>query len=308
MRASTIEHGAGRSFESQVRIAGDSVDPPMHNRSGYDAMAFPGLPAAATAVATPGRGQHDAAAASLSIVPRSHVGILDRLERALERVFNGAFARTFRSGLQPVEIIAALKREMDTTAAIVSRDRILVPNRFHVNVGPRDYGRLSALGDGLRSELVSGVEQYAIQQHYQFAGGLDVELLEDDTLGEGELRIDSRTAQGRVEWTPMLELDGRRIPMSRGAWIIGRGQDCAITLDDTGASRHHAEFVWDGRRAGIRDLGSTNGTKVNGRRVSQVALEPDSVIQIGRAQLVFRIVPRAVDDEPGSRPREEQRR
>ena len=60
------------------------------------------------------------------------MGILDNLERGLERVVNGAFAKTFRSGLQPVEITAALRRELDTKAAVVSRDRILVPNNFTV--------------------------------------------------------------------------------------------------------------------------------------------------------------------------------
>ena len=53
------------------------------------------------------------------------VGILDSFERGLERVVNGAFAKTFKSGLQPLEVTAALRRELDTKAAVVARDRIL---------------------------------------------------------------------------------------------------------------------------------------------------------------------------------------
>ena len=64
------------------------------------------------------------------------MGLLDNFEKGLERAVNGAFAKTFRSGLQPVEITAALKREIDTKAAVVSRDRVLVPNQFAVRMSP----------------------------------------------------------------------------------------------------------------------------------------------------------------------------
>lgn len=221
------------------------------------------------------------------------MGILDKFERGLERAFNGAFAKTFKSGLQPVEIVAALKRECDTRASIVSRERILVPNRFHVIVSPADYDRLAGLGDSLTASLVQEVEQHAGRQHYQFAGGLSVKLLQDDSLSEGQLSIESRSVEGRVQWTPVLDVNGKRFTLHQGSTVIGRGSDADITIDDGGASRRHAEVVWDGQRAGLRDLGSTNGTKLNGRRVLQSALETDSLIEIGRTQLTFRVVPQA---------------
>lgn len=221
------------------------------------------------------------------------MGILDKFERGLERAFNGAFAKTFKSGLQPVEIVAALKRECDTRASIVSRERILVPNRFHVIVSPADYDRLAGLGDSLTASLVQEVEQHASRQHYQFAGGLSVKLLQDDSLSEGQLSIESRSVEGRVQWTPVLDVNGQRFTLHQGSTVIGRGSDADITIDDGGASRRHAEVVWDGQRAGLRDLGSTNGTKLNGRRVSQSALQTDSLIEIGRTQLTFRVVPQA---------------
>lgn len=226
--------------------------------------------------------------------------ILDKFERGLERLFNGAFAKTFRSGLQPVEISAALKRALDTNAQIVSRERILVPNRFHVNLSPPDYERMTALGAGLTDELLRVVEQHAANQRYQFAGGLSIKLLEDDSLAEGQLDVESRSVQGQVAWTPVLDVDGERIHLKVGSTVIGRGSDADITISDSGASRKHAEVVWDGKRAGVRDLGSTNGTKVNGRSVSRSALEPDSVIEIGRHAFTFRVVPQAPpSDETG---------
>ena len=56
------------------------------------------------------------------------MGILDSVERGLERAVNAAFARTFRSGVQPVEIAAGLKRELDIGSVVVDRDRVLAPN------------------------------------------------------------------------------------------------------------------------------------------------------------------------------------
>ncbi|MDJ1371249.1 FhaA domain-containing protein [Gulosibacter molinativorax] len=221
------------------------------------------------------------------------MGILDKFERGLERTFNGAFAKTFRSGLQPVEIVSALKREMDTKTTIISRNRILVPNRFHVIVSPTDYDRLASMGDTLQSSLMQEVESHAASHRYQFPGGLSIKLMQDDSLGMGQLSIESRSVEGRVNWTPVLEVNGMRYPLHQGSNVIGRGSDAQITIDDGGASRRHAEVVWDGQRAGVRDLGSTNGTKLNGRRVAQAALEPDSLIEIGRTQLTFRIIPEA---------------
>lgn len=224
---------------------------------------------------------------------RSHVGILDKFERGLERTFNGAFAKTFKSGLQPVEIVSALKREMDTKASIVSRERILVPNRFHVVVSQTDYDRLASMGESLNSSLLQEVENHAAAHRYQFPGGLSIKLMQDDSLSVGQLSIDSRLVEGRVNWTPILEVNGMRFPLHQGSNVIGRGSEAQITIDDGGASRRHAEVVWDGHRAGLRDLGSTNGTKLNGRRVAQSALDPDSLIEIGRTQLIFRVIPEA---------------
>ena len=89
------------------------------------------------------------------------MGILDEFEKGLERVVNGAFAKTFKSGLQPLEVTAALRRELDTKAAFVSRDRILVPNRFRVRLSASDYERMTGLGPALIDEFTQLVQQHA---------------------------------------------------------------------------------------------------------------------------------------------------
>jgi hypothetical protein len=221
------------------------------------------------------------------------VGILDNLERGLERVVNGAFAKTFRSGLQPVEITAALRRELDTKAAVVSRDRILVPNNFTVRLAPDDYERMKAMGATLTDELIRLVTKHAATQHYQFAGGIKVALRSDPSLAVGVVQVDSENVSGSVTWVAVLEIAGKRYPISKSRTVIGRGTEADITVDDSGISRKHVEVLWDGTRAQANDLGSTNGSKLNGQRLVSAALEADSVITIGQTSIVLRLLPQA---------------
>ena len=89
------------------------------------------------------------------------MGLLDSFEKGLERAVNSAFAKTFRSGIQPVEIASALRSELDKKAAVVSRDRILAPNTFTVLLSPADDDRMSNLGDALTHELGTLVHKHA---------------------------------------------------------------------------------------------------------------------------------------------------
>ncbi|MET4783620.1 DUF3662 and FHA domain-containing protein [Glaciihabitans sp. UYNi722] len=239
------------------------------------------------------------------------MGLLDSFEKGLERAVNGAFAKTFKSGLQPIEITAALRRELDTQAAVVSRDRILVPNRFTVRLARGDYERMTGLGSTLIDELSQLVQQHAAAQHYQFSGGITITLAPDPALTQGIVQIDSVSVKGTVSWTPVLDVAGKRYPITKSRTIIGRGSDADITVDDTGISRKHVEILWDGTRAQVNDLGSTNGSQLNGAPVNKAPLTPESVISIGRTRIVFRVLAQSAsvdqfsdlraDDGPGGR-------
>jgi hypothetical protein len=223
------------------------------------------------------------------------LGLLDSFEKGLERAVNGAFAKTFKSGLQPVEITSALRRELDTKAAVVSRDRILVPNSFTVRLGVVDYQRMVALGPTLIDELTELVQRHAAAQHYSFAGGISIALAEDPSLSQGMIDVTSTNVKGAVAWTPVLDIGGKRYPITHSRTIIGRGSDADITVDDTGISRKHVEILWDGTRAQVNDLGSTNGSLLNGTPVAKAPLAPDSVIDIGRTRIVFRVLAQAAE-------------
>ncbi|AUG30989.1 FhaA domain-containing protein [Microbacterium hominis] len=226
------------------------------------------------------------------------MGLLDSFEKGLERAVNSAFAKSFRSGIQPVEIAAALRSELDAKAAVVSRDRILAPNTFEVRMSPADAERMLSLGSALDSELHTLVDAHAKAQGFTFAGPVTISLTADPTLSTGTLRVASQTAAGQVAWRGVVEIAGAQHPLAKGRTVIGRGSDADITIPDAGTSRRHVEILWDGERAMVRDMGSTNGTQLNGAKIAEAPLPPDSVITIGRTDIVFRVVAQATPPRP----------
>lgn len=97
--------------------------------------------------------------------------------------------------------------------------------------------------------------------------------------------------QQQQHLTATLSLEdgsGRTYTLVEGSNVIGRGQDSAFRLPDTGVSRRHLEITWDGRTAVLSDLGSTNGTTVNGNPVQTWQLSDGDVIRVGHSSLVFR--------------------
>jgi len=117
----------------------------------------------------------------------------------------------------------------------------------------------------------------------------------------GMLQIDSSNVTGKVAWTPILEINGKRNPIVKARTVIGRGSDADITVDDSGTSRRHVEILWDGSRAQVHDLDSTNGSQLNGEPVKKAVLEPDSVVTIGRTRIVFRVVAQVAPDDRAGR-------
>lgn len=226
------------------------------------------------------------------------MGLLDSFERGLERVVGGAFAKTFKAGVQPVEIAAALRRELDTKAAVVARDRILVPNRLTVRLSPADHDRMTSLGEALNDELTQLVQRHATAQRYTFPGGIRIILERDGSLTEGVIRVESESVKGRVVWVGVLDIGGQRHPLRVGRTVIGRGSEADITVDDSGTSRKHVEIAWDGANAQVTDLGSTNGSRVNGEPVTRAVLQPDSVIEIGHTRILYRVLAQS-DDSAG---------
>ncbi|MGH6656600.1 MAG: FhaA domain-containing protein [Actinocrinis sp.] len=127
------------------------------------------------------------------------MGVLQRFERRLEGLVNGAFAKAFKSEVQPVEIASALQRECDDRAAVVSRGRTMVPNDFTVELGDHDYERLTTYAAALSAEFADLVQEHGRDQRYMFVGPVEVKFERAPDLATGMFRIRSQALAGVVQ-------------------------------------------------------------------------------------------------------------
>lgn len=219
------------------------------------------------------------------------MGILDNLERGLERAVNGAFAKTFRSGLQPVELTSALRKELDTHTVSTGRDLMLAPHVFRIRMAPNDYEHMTSLGSALIDELVGFTNDYGRSQNYYFTDNPKISLIADPALTVGIVDVESDDVITDIVWVPLLEINGHRHSLRHSRTVIGRGSEADIVVSDSGISRTHALISWDGSRAQVEDLGSTNGSKLDGVPVKKSLLESGSIVTIGHTDIAFHIVP-----------------
>ncbi len=237
------------------------------------------------------------------------MGMLQRFEDRLEQMVSGAFAKAFRSAVQPVEIAAALQREVDNSAQILSRNRRLVPNQFHVELSPQDHERLAPYSSTLAQELTEMLREHAHEQSYVFTGPVTIAFDEHEDLSTGRFRVrsaalakvtpssdrsvtDTAVRRARV----ILEVNGMKHPLDPPGIVIGRGTDADLRINDPGVSRRHAEIrVQAGDSSGadvsVVDLGSTNGMLVNGSRVQQASLDDGGTVKIGNTTMTVRFLP-----------------
>jgi FHA domain-containing protein len=240
------------------------------------------------------------------------VGVLQRFESRLEQMVSGAFAKAFRSAVQPVEVAAALQREVDNSAQILSRNRRLVPNQFHVELSPADHARLSPYSTTLAEELTEMLREHAHDQAYVFTGPVTITFDQRDDLTTGRFRVRS-AALAKVTASPeraptdsavrraevVLEVNGMRHPIEAPGLVVGRGTDADLRINDPGVSRRHAEVRVhapdpdDPRDTGISvvDLGSTNGIFVNGSRVDRASLRDGDTVKVGHTAMTVHLVP-----------------
>ena len=239
------------------------------------------------------------------------MGILQRFENRLEQLVSGAFAKAFRSAVQPVEVAAALQREVDNSAQILSRNRRLVPNQFHVELSPQDYQRLAPYSSTLSDELVEMLRDHAHEQSYVFTGPVSISFDQKEDLTTGRFHVrssalasvtpasDSAVTDTAVRRANViLVVNGMRHPLDPPGIVIGRGNDADLRINDPGVSRRHAEIrIYPGDPAtggtpqvSVVDLGSTNGVLVNGHKVSQATLDDGAQIKVGNTTMSIRFV------------------
>jgi hypothetical protein len=245
------------------------------------------------------------------------VALLRTLESRIEDLFEGLFGRAFRSHVQPIELARKLVKEMDDHRS-VSVSRVYVPNEYTVYLSPKDRAQFAGYEDELRSELAEYLAEHARRERYALLTQPRVLLATDDDLAVGEFGIATRMAPEeasaedvaglpeppaeepaqtmiyRAE-TPdepaaaVLTVDGKSRPLTKPEVILGRSREADIRLADPNVSRKHAAIRRIGSAYWVADLDSTNGTLVNGKRVTRQQLEDGDRITLGSTEVVFEL-------------------
>jgi hypothetical protein len=241
------------------------------------------------------------------------VTVLGRFEKRLEGLFEGAFAKIFKGVVLPVEIAGAMQREAESHKAILAGGRILVPNRYVIDLSPPDHDRLAPYAAALAQELAQSQAEHIGEHGWTVYGDVIVEIERGEGLDTGMFRVIAEVAAQQDQhqqhgYGPgmgggydaphqgqpapptgprLVSGDGRQYAITMGSTTIGRGEQAQIRLPDVGISRVHVRIDFDGGQVIVTDLGSTNGTLVNGQRISTIALQPGDMIQLGTTSLTL---------------------
>jgi hypothetical protein len=253
------------------------------------------------------------------------MGVGRSIEQRLEGLVEGFFTKVFRSGLQPVEVGRRILREM-AEGKTVSVNRVYAPNEFEVFMGPDDHSRFSQMAAGLEREFSELVIEQAKEHRWTLMGLPRIKFESVEKMGKGEFKVEaslsadadvpgagvstrarddkdmSNTRAVPTNTADRLGLanagaelvvyeDGKvkdTISITKEPIVIGRLSTSDVVLSDSNVSRRHAELRRDGGRWVLVDLGSTNGTVVNGKLAREHPLDEGDRLTFGKTELVFR--------------------
>jgi hypothetical protein len=237
---------------------------------------------------------------------------LRKFEKRLEKLFEAPFKKLFKGGVQPLEIARRLVKEVED-GRVLGVNETLAPIFYQVSLGPIDYERLSGYFDRLAPEMEGMIIDYTSEKGYNLTTRPQVKFEEREVLGEGEFEISTHLDKPKAA-VAVPEAAERREPDQTDAILsllngenvgtsyylqdrktsIGRSNENDFILPDPRASRFHAEIERGPQGYILRDLASTNGTLVAGRRVRERLLEDGDEIRMGDTDMRFRF-----SQEPG---------
>lgn len=195
------------------------------------------------------------------------MGLARNLERRLERLADGISAAVFRGRMHPVDLANRLVRQADLLV-VDETGGPSIPNRFEIWVNDTD---IDATLDtrALTTELNRTLHETATERGWRIGGPIDVRLAVDPSVGKGTIRCEATSQPAPLSpWGELVEHRGdRSFDLGDNRTLIGRSDSAHIKLDEAEISRHHAIIFREGGRLWLSDLGSANGTTINGRAV-----------------------------------------
>jgi hypothetical protein len=237
--------------------------------------------------------------------------LLAALERRLERMFERPAARLFAAPIQPVQLQRRLERALEVER-VTSGGRVHAPDEYSVHLNPSDLETMRGETSDLERELADALVARARERGYFLRGSPIVRIVGDAETPRGEAHVGARVsgAEGAVDGdaapieatavyrapsvaTPLAELvvsepafGTRRVRLDGPLVRIGRGGENQVVLADPKVSRHHGELRVRRGTLVYRDLGSTNGSLVNGTKISEMAVGLGDRIEVGDTTIV----------------------
>jgi pSer/pThr/pTyr-binding forkhead associated (FHA) protein len=185
-----------------------------------------------------------------------------------------------------------------------------VPNIYRAFLNPQDMAAFEPIRAEVEREMANYLTELAQERSFSMLEHPRVLLAADQAVPRRTIQVVAETAAGTASDTMsstqviqaapqsapqkrarlLLQTPGgiHAIPLESTLMSIGRGLNNDIILEDTRVSRHHAQLRYRSRRFWIADLGSTNGTFLNGERVTERALRNDDTISLGGLELTFK--------------------
>jgi hypothetical protein len=215
--------------------------------------------------------------------------VLRNFERRLERIVEGVFSRAFKSGLRPIEIGRRLTREMDDTRSVGVRGGTVVANHFTVNLSQQDADEFAEVTDTMQRELADLARDHAREEDYTFMGPVEILFHVDPEMRIGAFSVEARLREGDggAGAGSIVLPSGERFVLGDTIVTIGRLPESVLVLEDPNVSRQHAEIRPSGNGFVLADLGSTNGSKVNGIKVSERVLQDGDELTFGSTSFRF---------------------
>lgn len=215
--------------------------------------------------------------------------MLRKVEQALQAAIEKPFSRLFPQQLQPAELKAPLREALESSL-VRTAEGTLAANQYLIELNPADARALEAVGPALEAELAADLQEYAAETRVTVGPYLGVNTGIADDVAAGEMRLRAEFGPRAPAWLAVeagLPHLGREVPLQERS-VIGRADTCDIVVGEGAVSRQHCEIVWLAVQYVLRDLGSANGTFVNGEQVQVAPLRDGDLIEVGLVQLRFR--------------------
>ena len=229
--------------------------------------------------------------------------------------------------MQPIALAKRIERAMDTNRSFTN-DGVLVPNQYELHLHPADYAVFESYRAALEDDLAHEVLGRARRERYTLVARPRVAIIRDEGTRRGDIRVAANLVDDRGESvrspspratssdtrvfaapTPPPAAPPARPPAPPRTYLIvhrdagppmrfdlggplisiGRGAENDLILDDVQVSRHHAQLKLHQGAYSLTDMGSTNGSYVNGQRITEIALGPGDIIEVGGTRMEFQV-------------------